>query len=134
MVARSIEMEDITISKNGWRVTLSYQGEGYAGLYIGDRDSKCKDSPDDPLVRFTVYERIGVKYVPVKHGSQLTFLRPTDSQEFLTEAAQMILEEVLKYDGGIPALEFYQYLGKIHLYNKAPRLLPAYGSPTDLDD
>lgn len=134
MVAKKIEMEDITVAKNGWRVTLSYTGEGYAGSYIKGRDPKCKDLLDDPLVRFTVYQRINGAYMPVKHGSQLTFLRPTDKQNVLIDGARLILDEVIAYDGSLPPDMFYKKLAKIHLYNGKARMLPSYGSPSELDD
>lgn len=134
MLPEEIEMEDITVSKSGWRVTLSYKGEGYFGTYTQNIDPLTKDISDDPLVRFTVYKRVDSKYEAVQYGSQKTFLRPTDKQETLIEAARMVLNEVINYDGSAPPNLFYKYLGKIHLCNGKPRLLPAIGSPQDLDD
>lgn len=134
MVAKVIEMEDITISKNGWRVTLSYLGEGYFGSYIKGRDPLGKDILDDPLVRFSVYKWVKGKYEPIQHGSHLTFLRPTDKQDVLIDAARIILEEIINYNGSQPIDIFYKNLAKIHVYQGKARLLSAFGSPCSEDD
>jgi len=126
--------EPITISKNDWRVVLSYDGEGYSGPYRQGKDPVSKDVMDDPMVRYTVFKKVGGKFVPVKDATRVTYLRATDSPDILQQAAVILVQECVNYKDEMPLRMFWDKLATIHLHRKQARLLPAFGSPQKTDE
>ena len=126
--------EPITVSKKDWRVVLSYEGEGYIGPYRQGKDPDSKDVMDDPMVRYTVFKKVGGQFVPLKDATRVTYLRATDSPDILQQAAVILVQECISFKDEMPLRMFWDKLATIHVHRKQARLLPAFGSPQKADD
>ncbi len=131
---QELEFEPITVSKNGWRVTLSYHDEGYYGKFMPIKEANHMGLTDDPCLRMTIYERVEGKWVQIPYGSILTYLRPTDPQDVIINAAKLLVNECINNPEKPFDRFFLNKLATIHLSKGVARLLPDYGAPVSDDD
>lgn len=132
--AFEFKFEPITVSKNGWRVTLSYEDEGYYGKYAPIKEANNMGFTDDPCLRMTIYERIEGKWVQIPFGSSLVYLRPNDPQDVIINAAKILVNECINNPNKPFDRFFINKLATIHLCKGEARLLPDFGSPVSDDD
>jgi len=129
-----VEFEPITVSKNGWRVTLSYHNEGYYGKYAPIKEANNMGFTDDPCLRMTIYEQVKGKWIQIPLGSILTYLRPTDPQDVIINAAKLLVNECINNPEKAFDRFFLNKLATIHICKGVARLLPDFGSPVSDDN
>lgn len=124
-------LEPTIVSRNGWRVVLAYLGEGYCGDYAPSSGTDDEDHGDDPMIRLTIHQKINDKWQQVK--TMMTYLQATDKIEIIEQAAHLIMDELVQYEG-TTWIDLWQKLATIHVVRKEARFLPAYGSAISEDD
>jgi len=116
---KEVTFTPIVVNSNNWRVTLTYDGNGYSGRYDPsvDIDDEYHVS-DQPVITLTVDKKIDKEWRQVQFGKQSTYLLATDPIELLEECADIILKKVKAYkdwSNNDYNRRFFMELGYIHL-------------------
>lgn len=131
---QEFDFEPITVSKNGWRVTLSYHDEGYYGKFMAIKDKDHAEMADDPCLRLSIYERINGSWNQIPNGTFLSYLRPTDPQNILIDAVKIVVNECIDNPEKPFSRQFIYKLATIHVARGEARLLPNFGAPVGDDE
>ncbi|MDI6773434.1 MAG: hypothetical protein QME77_12750 [bacterium] len=84
-----IEVVDrVDVERDGVRVAFEWIGEGWDGDYNSDHPE------DEPLLRFTVYRRVGDELVDVDSGSYCTAVSALTSRDVVIQLALAVLDRV----------------------------------------
>jgi hypothetical protein len=114
-----VNFNNCTVKKNDWKVSLSYEGDGLVGKFVHEQE---KEDADVPLLKLKVYHKDQILL------DQKCYMRLTDKEQKIKEAADFVLNHILNYKKEKDKF-FFESLSYLHINRKSKiALLPEYGS------